>query len=73
MLPQIVDQTLKKIASGAEDYSNMKEYAKTLIKKFDRNGDCIISFKELYEGLKTMNIYLTQKEREALMKKLDIN
>ncbi len=64
---------LKKIASGAEDVQNMKDYSKKLIKKFDRNSDGIISFKELVDGLKTMNIYLSQREREGLMKKLDTN
>lgn len=47
ILPQVMDQTIKKIASGADDFSNMKEYAQNLIKKFDRNSDGIISFKEL--------------------------
>lgn len=51
----------------------MKDYSKKLIKKFDRNSDGIISFKELVDGLKTMNIYLSQREREGLMKKLDTN
>jgi len=64
---------LKKIASGADDFNNMKGYAKQLMKKFDRNSDGIISFKELCDGLRTMGINLTQREREALMKKLDTN
>ena len=59
MLPQIVDQALKKIASGAEDFSDLKGYAKALVKKFDRDQDGVIQFKELCDGLKTMNIFLT--------------
>ena len=59
LLPQVVDQALKKIATGADDYSDMKGYAKSLIRKFDRNNDGQIQFKELANGLKTMNIYLT--------------
>ena len=51
----------------------MKDYAKTLIKKFDRDGDGIISFQELCDGIRNMNILLTGPEREALMKKIDIN
>lgn len=39
MLPQIIDQALKKIASGADDYSDLRGYSKSLIKKFDRNQD----------------------------------
>jgi Ca2+-binding EF-hand superfamily protein len=51
----------------------MRSYAKKLIRKFDRNNDGIISFDELCQGLKTMNIYLTADERDSLMRKLDIN
>jgi Ca2+-binding EF-hand superfamily protein len=73
LLPQVINDTLKKIATGADDYNDMRGYAKSLIKKFDRNQDGQIQFKELCDGLKTMNIYLTSREKEALMKKLDIN
>lgn len=51
----------------------MKDYAKTLIRKFDKDSDGIISFQELCNGIRNMNILLTQPEREALMKKIDIN
>jgi Ca2+-binding EF-hand superfamily protein len=51
----------------------MKDYAKTLIRKFDKDSDGIISFQELCDGIRNMNILLTQPEREALMKKIDIN
>ena len=51
----------------------MRGYAKALVKRFDRNQDGHVQFKELCEGLKTMNIFLTQREREGLMKKLDTN
>lgn len=51
----------------------MKDYAKTLIRKFDKDSDGIISFQELCDGIRNMSILLTQPEREALMKKIDIN
>jgi Ca2+-binding EF-hand superfamily protein len=39
LLPQVINDTLKKIATGADDYNDMRGYAKSLIKKFDRNQD----------------------------------
>ena len=51
----------------------MRDYANKLIRKFDKNSDGLISIAELAQGLKTMNIYLTQEERNALMQKLDLD
>jgi Ca2+-binding EF-hand superfamily protein len=68
-----MEGVIKKIAAGAEDFGNLKEYARSLIKRFDRNNDGIISFRELCLGLKSINIFLTAREREGLMKKLDTN
>jgi Ca2+-binding EF-hand superfamily protein len=53
--------------------SRLREYSKTLIRRFDSDSDGVISYKELVEGLKGLGIYLTQKEREGLMRKLDID
>ena len=72
-LGSIVGNTLKKIASGADESNNMRDYAKKLIRKFDKNSDGLISIGELTSGLKTMNIYLTQEERDALIQKLDLD
>ena len=58
---------LKKIAAGAEEYSSMREYVNVLMKKFDMDGDGMITFDELCNGLKKLNINLTQKEKQALM------
>lgn len=66
-ISNIVDIVLRKIASGADDSNDMREYAKKLIRKFDKNSDGLISMNELTQGLKTMNIFLTHEEREALM------
>ena len=51
----------------------MRSYARRLIRKFDRDNDGIISFQELCQGLKGLNIFLTSDERESLMQKLDTN
>lgn len=72
-LQQVINQTLLKIAGGADDMSRLREYSKTLVRRFDSDSDGVISYRELVEGLKGLGIYLTQKEREALMRKLDID
>lgn len=69
----IVNQTLVKIAGGAADLTNMRQYARELIRRFDTDSDGVISLYELVEGLRGMHIYLNLKEREALMRKLDID
>lgn len=51
----------------------MQEYAQALIKRFDHNGDNLISFRELCDGLRKLNISLNQRETQALMDKLDFN
>jgi Ca2+-binding EF-hand superfamily protein len=43
------------------------------MKKFDANNDGFISFEELVDGLRSMNINLTAQEKQALMKRLDFN
>lgn len=67
------DIALKKLAAGAEEHSNMKEYVRFLIKKFDFDNDGIITFNELCDGIRALHIFLTLKERQALMKALDLN
>ena len=39
-----VEDVLFKIAQAGEDYASMRDYSRSLIKKFDGNGDGIISF-----------------------------
>ena len=67
------DIALKKLAAGAEDHASMREYVKFLIKKFDFDGDGIITFNELCDGIRSLNINLTLKERQALMRLLDLD
>ena len=54
-----VENALRKIASGAEDYSSMREYVSVLFKNFDVNFDGLISFEELVDGLRELNINLS--------------
>jgi len=54
-----IEHALRKIASGAEEFSSMKEYVNELFKNFDLNFDGLISFEELVDGLSTINIHLT--------------
>ncbi len=72
-LKEQIDNVLKKIASGAEDYSSMKEYVKDLMNKFDSNYDGFISFEELTNGLRSIKINLTSQEKQSLMKSFDFN
>jgi len=64
---------LLKIVGEADDVTKLKEFSKTLIRRFDTDSDGVISYRELVEGLKGMHVFLNPTEREALMKKLDIN
>lgn len=41
------------------------------MKKFDVNGDGSISIDELSQGLKSINVKISEKEKLALMKELD--
>ena len=44
-----------------------------LIKSLDKNGDGVIGFKEFCEGLKSMNIFVTNHEEHTLMRRFDHN
>ena len=72
-LPQVINQVLLKILGGADDLSKLRDYARSLIRRFDSDSDGVVSVRELVEGLKEMHIFLTPTEREGLMKKLDID
>lgn len=43
MIREAVETAVKKIASGAEEFTSMREYVKVLFKKFDLNNDGLIS------------------------------
>jgi Ca2+-binding EF-hand superfamily protein len=56
---EAVDTCLRKLAAGAENFNNMREYVKELVRRFDDNSDGLLSVKELADGLRKMNIFLT--------------
>jgi Ca2+-binding EF-hand superfamily protein len=64
---------LRKIASGADEFSSLREYVQVLVSIFDQNQDGYISFNELTEGLKQFKINLTAQEKQGIMRKLDFN
>jgi Ca2+-binding EF-hand superfamily protein len=57
-----VENALRKIASGAEDYSSMRDFVSSMFKNFDINYDGVISFEELIDGLRSLQINLTAQE-----------
>jgi len=64
---------VNKIKKGASAYSSLQEYVITLIKRLDKKGEGIISFKDFIDGLKSMNIYLTNHEEHILQRRFDHN
>lgn len=43
------------------------------MRRFDENHDGLITVSELVEGLRKMGIFLSAREKQALMNKLDLN
>lgn len=43
------------------------------MKKLDKNGDGVISFKEFCDGLKAMSIFVSNHEEHTLMRRFDHN
>jgi Ca2+-binding EF-hand superfamily protein len=64
---------LKKIKKGADAYNSLQDYVIDLIKRLDKNGDGVISFKEFTNGLQKMNIFVTNHEEYSLMRVFDHN
>ena len=62
---------LRLIRKGVSKYSSLREYVDVLVSKFDIDGDGMISFDELTEGLKAIDIKISDKEKLALMRELD--
>lgn len=59
------------IKKGGEKYGSLDEYVNWLMQAFDANKDGLISAEELADGLRSMNINISPKEKLALMKRLD--
>jgi Ca2+-binding EF-hand superfamily protein len=51
----------------------MRDYARHLIKLFDRDNDGIITFNELCDGLLKLKITVSQPDKQGLMQRLDID
>ncbi len=66
-----IDHVIKLIRKGVEKYSTLREYVDVLMRKFDVDGDGMIGIDELSNGLKSINVKISDKERLALMKELD--
>jgi len=66
-----IDHALIKIARGAEQYKCIEDYIIMLFRKFDINKDGAVSFKELRDGLMSMNVHLADNEIHALFHRLD--
>lgn len=67
------ENTLRKIAGGAKNFTNMGDYVRDLIRKFDRNNDGLLTMQELTTGLTKIGITLNNSEVQALMNRLDLN
>jgi len=68
-----IDKLVERLASGSKSFSSMKDYAKNLIRKFDRDNDGIITFTELCDGLSKMGINVSQQDKQGLMERLDFD
>lgn len=64
---------IAKIKAPAKNYPNLQTYAIDVLKKFDKNNNKLIDFGEFTEGLRSMNINITNHEQHALMKVFDHN
>ena len=61
------------IKKGVEKYSSLDDYVNALKVRFDTNNDGLISIEELGVGLKSINVKISEKEKLALMKELDLD
>jgi Ca2+-binding EF-hand superfamily protein len=68
-----VDLAISKLVQSGRIFSNMRDYAVHLIKKWDRDNDGIITFSELCDGLSKMSITLSNADKQGLMHRLDID
>jgi Ca2+-binding EF-hand superfamily protein len=68
-----VDAIINKLTANAKGFASMRDYAKNLIKRFDRDNDGIITFNELTEGLSKMGINANSQDKRELMERLDID
>ena len=53
---------IAKIKVPAKNYPDLQTYAIEILKKFDKNNNKFIDFDEFTEGLRAMNINITNHE-----------
>ena len=68
-----IDKVMEKIRSGALSHPSLQDYAISLIKTLDKNGDEIISFDEFRDGMYEVGIFLTEHEINTLLRVFDHN
>lgn len=68
-----IENIIAKIKKLAKNYASLQEYAIALLKTLDKNNDGSISFAEFTQGLRDMNIHVTNHEEHALMRCFDHN
>ena len=68
-----IELVVDKIKKGAHAFPSLQDYAIHLIKTLDKNGDQMISFNEFSDGMKALNIFLSDHEIHTLVRKFDHN
>jgi len=68
-----MDKIILKIKKLAKNYPTLQDYACDLLKKLDKNDDGVIDFSEFTNGLRSLNIFVTDHEEHALMRRFDHN
>ena len=64
---------LSKIRENGKSFPSLQEYAIYLLQKLDKNGDKFVDFIEFADGLRQMNIHISNHEQHTLMKRFDTN
>jgi len=72
-LEQNLSAIIDKIKKGASSFGSLQEYAIELMRRLDKNGDGFISFAEFTQGMRGLNIFITNHEEHALMRRFDHN
>lgn len=68
-----LDSIVRKIKAPARNFASLQDYAVDLLGKLDKNGDKCLSFQEFTNGLRSLNIAVTNHEEHALMRRFDTN
>jgi hypothetical protein len=64
---------IDKIKAPAKNFPDLQSYVIDLLQKLDKNGDKVIDFEEFTNGLRKLNINVTNHEQHSLMKAFDRN